>query len=797
MYTFDDSTVTKPDGGTKKAELTGTLASSGQHEIKLTQPVFVSAGQKFSVVVTMNDSSSDYYVSFEGENINYTNEYGTTVATVERASRAGESFYMSNNTWYDTSSTKIANDTLNNVYIMAYTEPVVPTIYTLTQNTPSFSGISVQQNENEVTVTKGTSSLPDGLSEEGIYLDDNKLEFINGECTFTLTEDSKLTAKYKRDISSVSDLTTYVQNDDLEESEYTTYNMTEDLDLHGVTWTPPEFKGSLDGQNHTISNLTSSGFLATLSEGKTVKRLKISGARVTATKEKSGGIVNECQGTIEKCSFDGQFTTEYTYSGAIVGYVASTGVIIDCANYSSITWNGGSGQLYYSGIAGMSYGEVYHCYCGGTVAKGDSSYFAPIVGYYSETDKPLTGNYWLEAVSDTNNRGYFGYSSISGQNYEVTQEQVDSAYVSYQLGWSYEFLKTKNSKGEYEDHTPVYRMYISHQRSDVLVGGTAGRHYVYGMAGDEFEITMQDGTITDKYSDLKINDLSSENWSVTIPDEDNTTCLITMREIGKYNVTFICDALIVNSTVSSGGSATPPTVGTTKTGYTGSWDSTAYQNVTEDLTINWVWTPNVYQITADCGDGLYKNNRYAYDNLEYNSVYGTIATIIPKRNGYTFTGWYTSKSGGTKITNLTPMNTPNNHTIYAHWKSNAQDMPITHISSTAKLTYKNMKVKLVREDNYYAATITGITNKKIRSLTIPKKITYKGHSYPVRIIGSSALKNCKKLKTLVVKSTTLSSVGKNALKSVYKKCKIKVPSSKKKLYKKLFKNKGLKKLIIK
>ena len=45
--------------------------------------------------------------------------------------------------------------------------------------------------------------------------------------------------------------------------------------------------------------------------------------------------------------------------------------------------------------------------------------------------------------------------------------------------------------------------------------------------------------------------------------------------------------------------------------------------------------------------------------------YGSLPT--PIRAGYTFKGWYTTPSGGTKITSTTKLTTPNNVTAYAHW----------------------------------------------------------------------------------------------------------------------------------
>ena len=51
--------------------------------------------------------------------------------------------------------------------------------------------------------------------------------------------------------------------------------------------------------------------------------------------------------------------------------------------------------------------------------------------------------------------------------------------------------------------------------------------------------------------------------------------------------------------------------------------------------------------------------------VNYNSTYGTLPT--PTRENYTFVGWYTEMTGGTKITSSTKVTNTVNHTIYAHW----------------------------------------------------------------------------------------------------------------------------------
>lgn len=54
--------------------------------------------------------------------------------------------------------------------------------------------------------------------------------------------------------------------------------------------------------------------------------------------------------------------------------------------------------------------------------------------------------------------------------------------------------------------------------------------------------------------------------------------------------------------------------------------------------------------------------------VTYLSAYGTLPTAA--RASYTFNGWYTAKTGGTKITSDTKVSTTKEHTLYAQWIKN-------------------------------------------------------------------------------------------------------------------------------
>ena len=74
------------------------------------------------------------------------------------------------------------------------------------------------------------------------------------------------------------------------------------------------------------------------------------------------------------------------------------------------------------------------------------------------------------------------------------------------------------------------------------------------------------------------------------------------------------------------------------------------------------WTANTYTVNFNANGG---STPTASKTVTYDSTYGTLPT--PTRDGYTFDGWYTAASGGTKITSSTKVSITAAQTLYAHW----------------------------------------------------------------------------------------------------------------------------------
>lgn len=144
--------------------------------------------------------------------------------------------------------------------------------------------------------------------------------------------------------------------------------------------------------------------------------------------------------------------------------------------------------------------------------------------------------------------------------------------------------------------------------------------------------------------------------------------------------------------------------------------------------------------------------------------------------------------------------------------------------SDADKTVKKGSVLKVKQASYKVSDTKKKTlsyqapaKKNVTAVTIPDKVKINGQTYTVTSVSKNAFKGskklkkitigkhvtkieakafygCRSLKTIVVKSPKIKSVGAKAFQGIYKKAVFKVPAKKKKAYKKLFNKKtGIKK----
>ena len=142
------------------------------------------------------------------------------------------------------------------------------------------------------------------------------------------------------------------------------------------------------------------------------------------------------------------------------------------------------------------------------------------------------------------------------------------------------------------------------------------------------------------------------------------------------------------------------------------------------------------------------------------------------------------------------------------------------VTDATEYTFSDINVDKITNSSKTKGTVRvyKLSKKTAKTVTIPESVKIDGYTFKVTVIeksafasakklskvvigknvtmiGKDAFKDCKNLKTIQVKSAVLKSVGANALKNINAKAKIKVPTAKKKVYTKLFKNKGQKKTV--
>ena len=95
----------------------------------------------------------------------------------------------------------------------------------------------------------------------------------------------------------------------------------------------------------------------------------------------------------------------------------------------------------------------------------------------------------------------------------------------------------------------------------------------------------------------------------------------------------------------------------------GSFLSSSFTTI--DVSLSAKWTANTYTVTFDTKGTVNPTTQ----TVTYGSAYGDLPT--PTRKGYTFKGWYTAPSDGTKIQTTTIVTTAEDHTLYGKWTANS------------------------------------------------------------------------------------------------------------------------------
>lgn len=148
------------------------------------------------------------------------------------------------------------------------------------------------------------------------------------------------------------------------------------------------------------------------------------------------------------------------------------------------------------------------------------------------------------------------------------------------------------------------------------------------------------------------------------------------------------------------------------------------------------WSNKAITITLDPRSGTLSERSI---KAEYDKEYGTLPT--PERKGYTFEGWYTSASGGDRVTESSVCKDEKDATLYARWA----EIYVTNITLS----------KNANETTYYIGDTVKVTGAVITA-------TYNdGSTAEISADDSRVGKNYPDMNSAGNKNVTLSFGGKN------------------------------------
>ena len=301
--------------------------------------------------------------------------------------------------------------------------------------------------------------------------------------------------------------------------------------------------------------------------------------------------------------------TKYALGGTISGYSGKDGDVVTLyaqwrKNKISISYNANGGKM------GIGSGADYKIGTDGDILKGSSKLMN--TGIYGEL---ITGE---DTVNDLYNVYAVGYVTLVKTGYHTLttsdwNTQTDGSGKSYDSMLAYkatDFADLKDS-----------------DKSVTLYANWKPNNYKVRYNGNG----ATSGTMTD---------------SAHVYD---TSKVLTRNAYARTGYTF------TGWNTKADGKGTAYANGASVKNLTASKD--------EVVTLYAQWKANRYTLTYNANGGTVSTSS---KTLQYGDAFGTLPT--PKRDGHRFLGWYTSATGGTKVSEATKIGAENT-TIYAHWEA--------------------------------------------------------------------------------------------------------------------------------
>ena len=195
-----------------------------------------------------------------------------------------------------------------------------------------------------------------------------------------------------------------------------------------------------------------------------------------------------------------------------------------------------------------------------------------------------------------------------------------------------------------------------------------------------FSTLIYDFTDSRTLADVTNSFGSHKLYKITCPESANAS----------HDIRIIVYAGLAGSTANNAVTYTNVKIGTNgTTAQTRVTQDSSTAALTENQALFAAWTPNTYTVTFNANGGSVSPTS---KTVTYGSTYGSLPA--PTRTGYTFTGWYTAPSGGSRVLGTNTVTTASNHTLYAQWTKNNYYLDLNTYLDGASYGGSRIKVNL-------------------------------------------------------------------------------------------------------
>lgn len=241
------------------------------------------------------------------------------------------------------------------------------------------------------------------------------------------------------------------------------YILNNDLNCNGVTFTSigSDFTGTLDGNNHTITNINFAGcgIFCSTGTGAVIKNLKLTDGTLTGSSgDDLGSIVGAVNGTTTITNVHSNIdihTNDYSYNGGLVGILEpGRTMYLSKSSYSgTITADGY--DTYIGGVVGSLYssslGTVSDTYANATITVSASSDLMWVGGLAGNADGPsMTNLYAAGSITSASS-----HSVSAGGLVGVGDPTITDSFADVAISGTYTYLGGAVAAGS-TNYTSLY-----------------------------------------------------------------------------------------------------------------------------------------------------------------------------------------------------------------------------------------------------------------------------------------------------------------------------------------------------